>query len=87
MDYFDSGVLKNGFALVAWPGEYGVSGVMTFIVNQDGVVFQKDLGQETDAAVAAMNAYNPDPTWTAVVESEEAAVVESEEAAEDPPAT
>ena len=71
IDYFDNGVLKNGFALVAWPAEYGVSGVMTFIVNQDGVVFQKDLGEETETAVAAMDAYNPDPTWTAVVESEE----------------
>ena len=71
IDYFDNGVLKNGFALVAWPAEYGVSGVMTFIVNQDGVVFQKDLGEETETAVAAMDAYNPDPTWTAVVDSEE----------------
>jgi hypothetical protein len=71
MEYFDAGVLKNGFALVAWPAEYGVSGVMTFIVNQDGVVFQKDLGENTDATVATMTAYDPDATWTAVVDSEE----------------
>ena len=72
LDYFDGGVLKNGFALVAWPAEYGVSGVMTFIVNQDGVVFQKDLGEDTPAAVAAMETYDPDSSWTAVVDIEAA---------------
>ena len=70
-EYFDRGVLTNGFALVAWPAEYGVSGVMTFIVNQDGVVFQKDLGEATETAVVEMNAYDPDSSWTAVVDSEE----------------
>lgn len=69
LDYFDRGVLVNGFALVAWPAEYGVSGVMTFIVNQDGVVFQKDLGKDTAALVEQMNAYDPDTTWTAVTEA------------------
>jgi hypothetical protein len=68
VEYFENGVLKHGFALVAWPAEYGVSGVMTFIVNQDGVVFQKDLGAETEAAAMAMDAYDPDSTWTAVVD-------------------
>ena len=67
INYFDTGVLRNGFALVAWPADYGASGVMTFIVNQDGVVFQKDLGETTEAAVNAMNAYDPDSTWVAVV--------------------
>jgi hypothetical protein len=66
LDYFDKGVLKNGFALIAWPAEYGVSGVMTFIVNHDGVVFQKDLGEETEAVVAGIDAYDPDSTWVAV---------------------
>ncbi len=70
IDYFDKGVLRNGFALVAWPADYGASGVMTFIINQDGVVFQKDLGEETGAAVAAMDAYDPDSTWVAVVDSD-----------------
>jgi hypothetical protein len=70
-DYFDKGVLKNGFALVAWPAEYGVSGVMTFIVNHDGVVFQKDLGEGTDTAVAAMDAYDPDSSWVAVTEADD----------------
>jgi len=68
LDYFDKGVLRNGFALVAWPADYGASGVMTFIVNQDGVVFQKDLGEGTDTAVAAMDAYDPDSTWVAVLD-------------------
>ena len=71
IDYFDKGVLKNGFALIAWPAEYGVSGVMTFIVNQDGVVFQKDLGEDTDKAVAGIDAYDPDSTWVAVTESDD----------------
>ena len=70
IDYFDKGVLRNGFALVAWPADYGASGVMTFIVNQDGVVFQKDLGEDTEAAVAAIDAYDPDSTWVAVTESD-----------------
>jgi DUF2950 family protein len=72
LDYFDKGVLKNGFALVAWPAEYGASGVMTFIVNQDGVVFQKDLGENTDATVASIDAYDPDSSWVAVTDSEDA---------------
>ena len=70
LEYFDKGVLKNGFALIAWPAEYGASGVMTFIVNHDGVVFQKDLGENTEAAVAAIDAYDPDSTWVALTESD-----------------
>jgi hypothetical protein len=72
MDYFVKGHLVNGFALVAWPAEYGVSGIMTFIVNQDGVVFEKDLGPETATIAAAMNSYDPDSTWVAVIDSGEA---------------
>jgi hypothetical protein len=72
LDYFDKGVLKNGFALIAWPADYGASGVMTFIVNQDGVVFQKDLGENTDATVASIDAYDPDSTWVAVTDTEDA---------------
>jgi hypothetical protein len=68
-EYFRNGVLTEGFALVAWPAEYEVSGVMTFIVNQDGVVFQKDLGEGTDAAVAAMDTFDHDGSWTAVTEA------------------
>jgi hypothetical protein len=78
LDYFVNGVLVNGFALVAWPAEYGVSGVMTFIVNQDGVVFQKDLGADTDAAVDSMSAYDPDSTWIAVIDEETATAMASD---------
>jgi hypothetical protein len=61
--YLVNGEMSGGFALVAWPAEYDASGVMTFIVNQDGVVHQKDLGRQTDATVAAMTVYNPDASW------------------------
>jgi hypothetical protein len=69
-EYFQDGLLTEGFALVAWPAEYGVSGVMTFIVNQDGVVFQKDLGEGTEASVAAMGTFDHDNSWTAVTEAD-----------------
>jgi hypothetical protein len=58
--------MTGGFALVAWPAEYDVTGVMTFIVNQDGIVHEKDLGSATDAVARAMAVYDPDPSWTAV---------------------
>lgn len=72
-DYFKDGVLTEGFALIAWPAEYNVSGIQTFIVNQDGTVFQKDLGQTTASEVETINSFNPDSTWTAV--EEQSAVV------------
>ncbi len=56
----------GGFALVAFPAQYGVSGVMTFIVNHDGVVYQKDLGPNSAAIAGAMKQFNPDRTWTKV---------------------
>ena len=65
-DYFEDGLLTQGFALVAWPAEYGVSGIMTFVVNQDGDVFQRDLGADTEARVAAMSAFDPVRGWRKV---------------------
>jgi len=65
-DYFAHGKLIGGFALVAYPARYGQSGVMTFIVNQDGVVYQKDLGPDTAAIARSMKEYNPDSSWTKV---------------------
>jgi hypothetical protein len=53
----------GGFALVAWPAEYGKTGIMTFIVNQQGVVYQKDLGENTAKLVSSMKQYDPDPSW------------------------
>lgn len=62
-DYVVNGRMIGGFAAVAYPAQYGVSGVMTFIVNQDGVVHQKDLGPDTAKLAQAMKSYNPDNTW------------------------
>jgi hypothetical protein len=55
--------MTEGFAFVAWPAEYRSSGVMTFIVNGDEVVYQKDLGRQTGALAKAMKEYNPGPGW------------------------
>lgn len=64
-DYFDSSKrLTRGFAFVAWPATYGNSGVMTFVVNQQGIVFQRDLGEGTEKGAAAIQAYDPDSNWT-----------------------
>ena len=63
-DYIINGNMIGGFALVAWPAEYGDSGVMTFIVNQQGRVYQKDLGAKTGKLAVAMKAYAPDASWT-----------------------
>jgi hypothetical protein len=62
-NYVINGRMIAGFALVAWPAEWGNSGVMTFIVNQQGKVYEKCLGQKTAAIAAAMTCYDPDPTW------------------------
>lgn len=62
-NYIVNGEMSGGFALVAWPAQYDASGVMTFIVNQDGVVREKDLGTGTDATARAMTAYDPDGSW------------------------
>jgi hypothetical protein len=66
LDYIQGGSMIGGFGLVAWPAEYGVSGIKTFVVNQDGVIREKDLGPTTSAAVQKMVAYNPDKTWQRV---------------------
>ena len=65
-DYVVNGKLTRGFAFVAYPAEYRNSGVMTFIVNQDGVVYEKDLGTDTEKIAAAMTEYNPDKAWDKV---------------------
>ncbi|MGO8854346.1 MAG: DUF2950 domain-containing protein [Steroidobacteraceae bacterium] len=61
--YLANGKMTEGFAFVAYPAEYRVSGVMTFIVGSDGVVYEKDLGKETSVLAKAMKKYNPDSTW------------------------
>jgi hypothetical protein len=61
--YLSKGRLAHGFALVAWPVRHGETGVMTFVVNHDGVVYQKDLGPASAAAAASMTRFDPDGTW------------------------
>ena len=65
-DYVVNGKMIGGFGLVAYPDEYGNSGVMTFIVNQDGVVYEKDLGEETEKIARAMEKFDPGKTWKKV---------------------
>jgi len=62
-DYVVKGKMIGGFALVAYPAEYGSSGIMTFIVNHDGVVYQKNLGSKTAKVASTMKAYDPDEIW------------------------
>jgi len=64
--YVKGGHMTEGYALIAWPARYDDTGVMTFIVNQDGIVYEKNLGTGTDAAARAISAYNPDSSWTKV---------------------
>jgi hypothetical protein len=64
--YVVKGDMSRGFALVAWPAQYDATGVMTFIVNQDGTVRERDLGPQTDATARKMTVYNPDASWRQV---------------------
>lgn len=63
MSYVNDGRMTKGFAAIAYPAEYGNSGIMTFIVNQQGIVFETDLGEETATLAAEIAEYNPDDTW------------------------
>jgi hypothetical protein len=62
-DYVADGKMVLGFGLVAYPAKYGASGIMSFIINQEGVIYEKDLGPETATAAAAMTVFDPDDTW------------------------
>jgi len=66
LDYVAQGRARFGFAAVAWPARYGNSGIMTFIVNQDGKVYQRDLGAATAEKARAMQRFDPEPGWTPV---------------------
>jgi hypothetical protein len=68
IDFLVGGAMIGGFALVAAPAEYGVTGIQTFMVSHDGIVYEKDLGESLDT-FKAMDRYNPDSTWTAVPEN------------------
>ncbi len=65
-EYVVDGKMINGFAFVAYPAEYGNSGVMTFIINQDGVLLEKDLGKTTTESATAMTEFDPDSSWVIV---------------------
>jgi hypothetical protein len=66
--YIVNGKMVGGFAFVAYPAAYNSSGIMTFIVNQNGVVYQKDLGPDTNKIASAMPEYDPDSTWERTVD-------------------
>jgi hypothetical protein len=67
-DYVVNGKMTKGFAFVAYPAEHGNSGITTFVINQDGVLFQKDLGNATTETATAMSEFNPDASWSPVAE-------------------
>ena len=71
MDFVVKGYMIGGFALLAYPAQYRVTGVKSFIVSHDGVVYEKDLGPKTSELAAVMDLYNPDQTWVPVLEEEE----------------
>jgi hypothetical protein len=68
MNYLSDGNLTAGFALVAYPEHWDQSGIMTFIVNQDGKVYQRNFGEKTARIAVAMKEYNPDSEWTLVTD-------------------
>jgi hypothetical protein len=71
INYIADGQMTNGFAFLAYPAEYRSSGVMTFMVNQDGIIVQKDLGPETVKRASVLTEFNPDGTWDQVLEDAE----------------
>ena len=74
--YLLNGKMAEGFAFVAYPAEYRSSGVMTFIVNEDGVVYQKDLGKKTEVLAKALKEYNPNSSWQKAEEEQEETAAE-----------
>ena len=69
--YIVKGEMSGGFALVAWPAQYDATGIMTFIVNQDGVMFEKELGSKTGMTAKALTVFNRDKTWRLLAEQEQ----------------
>jgi hypothetical protein len=72
----ENGLLTRGFGVIAWPAKYANSGVMTFITNRLGIVYQKDLGEETENLVQAIDSFDPGPDWTPTPDSIEAGDLE-----------
>jgi hypothetical protein len=71
LEYVIGGKMIGGFALVAWPAEYGNSGIVTFMINHNGDVYEKDLGNSTSRIASRMTSYNPDHTWRKIVQTEQ----------------
>src|SRR5262249_10373404 len=69
-DYVVKGMMIGGFAAIAWPANYGVTGIQTFMVNNDGDVYQKDLGPETSKLAPTIKTFNPDKTWLITEDAE-----------------
>jgi hypothetical protein len=65
-DYLLRGMMIGGFGLIAWPEKYGVSAIKTFMVNQDGIIYEKDLGPGTSTIAQGITKFNPDKTWRPV---------------------
>lgn len=80
-DYVINGNMIAGYALIAWPVTYGETGMMTFVVNQNGSIYQKDLGPGTDKAAATITRFNPDRSWT-LIDASGASVAAASENAE-----
>ena len=78
----DQGLMTRGFAVIAWPAKYGNSGVMTFMTSQHDIVFQKDLGADTDALAKATESFDPDLSWEPTADSAGDAETEDEDEAE-----
>jgi osmotically-inducible protein OsmY len=76
-DYVEQGSMIRGFALVAWPAQYSVSGLLTFIVNQDEIVYQKDLGPDTAKLALAMTSFDPDESWGSIRTAQESATADT----------
>ena len=74
--HLPNGKMADGFAFVAYPAEYRSSGVMTFIVNEDGIVYQKDLGKKTEVLAKALKEYNPNSSWQKAEEEQEESAAE-----------
>jgi hypothetical protein len=65
-DYIVDGNMTSGFAILAYPAQYSVSGVMSFLINQEGTIFEKDLGDKTANVANVISEFNPDGTWAPV---------------------
>jgi hypothetical protein len=77
--YIANGKMTDGFAFMAYPAEYRSSGVMTFIIGEDGVVYEKDLGKKTDSTAKSMKEYNPNSSWRKTDEEPEEAATEEKD--------